>query len=104
MAHDSKSNVSPFDTSGAARRMAIATANGLAVAAVMPLGLLARLESRVAPHSEGFYQFLAQLLAGVPGHPGVLLRRAYYWWTLEACSLRIIIGYGAYFAHRMARV
>jgi virginiamycin A acetyltransferase len=50
------------------------------------------------------YQFFAQFLASVPGYPGVVVRRGYYWWTLEQSSLRVYVGYGAYFAHRASRV
>lgn len=104
MADDSRSNVSPFDGAQGWRRRAGSAANACAVIAVAPLALLARFERQIAPRSEGCFQFFAQLLAGVPGYPGVVLRRAYYWWTLEQCSLQTFVGYGAYFAHRMARV
>jgi virginiamycin A acetyltransferase len=62
------------------------------------------LEHRLFATSEGWFQLFAQAFAGIPGRPGVWLLRAYYWWTLESCSLRVFVGYGAYFAHRSARV
>src|SRR5262245_182246 len=104
MADDSKNNASPFDEAQGWRRALRSLANGAAVFALAPLALVARLERQFAAGSEGCYEFFAQLMAGVPGYPGVVLRRAYYWWTLDQCSLQTFIGYGAYFAHRMSRV
>jgi acetyltransferase-like isoleucine patch superfamily enzyme len=107
MARDSRNSAatSPFDDEGSAgRRFLRSSVNALAIVATLPLALPAMLERAVSPTAEGWFQLSAQLLAGVPGHPGVWLRRAYYWWTLEQCSLRIYIGYGAYFSHRSARL
>ncbi len=103
MARASRNSVatSPFDDEGTVWRGALrAAVNALAIIATFPLALPARVEQWLAAENEGWFQLSAQLLAGVPGYPGVWLRRAYYWWTLEHCSLRVFIGYGAYSSHR----
>ena len=87
-----------------ARDLVIALLNAVALIAVAPLALTARLEALVRPSAEGWYLAWAQLLAGAPGYPGVYLRRAYYRWTLESCSPRSTIGYGAIFTHRQASI
>jgi virginiamycin A acetyltransferase len=103
MAPDSRSSDSEgFESQPAWRRLLIQALNAAAVALTAPLGLLARLEAMLSADAEGVFLTFAQFLAGVPGYPGVFLRRAYYWWTLEHCSLRMFIGYGAYFSHRCA--
>jgi virginiamycin A acetyltransferase len=87
-----------------ARDLAIRLLNAVALIAVAPLALTARLEALARPSAEGWYLVWAQLLAGVPGFPGVYLRRAYYRCTLESCNPRSTIGYGAIFAHRQASI
>lgn len=107
MAPDSRSSValSPFDrgTEPAWRRGLRAAVNAAAIVITIPCAIPVLLEQRLSNGGEGWFQFFAQVFAGVPGLPGVWLRRAYYWWTLEHCSLRVHIGYGALFAHRSAR-
>jgi acetyltransferase-like isoleucine patch superfamily enzyme len=44
-------------------------------------------------------QFFAQSVALFPGLIGDYLRSAYYYMTLEACSLNTQISFGSYFAH-----
>lgn len=106
MAPDSRNSeaASPFEQSSGWRRGVIAVVNALAVVFIAPLALLTRVERAISVRAEGCYVFGAQALAGIPGFPGVVLRRAYYWWTLDECSLRVIIGYGSYFSRRDARV
>jgi len=43
-----------------------------------------------------------QLLAVVPGMPGVYLRAAYYRFALTSCSWEVHIGFGSIFSHRDA--
>lgn len=96
--------MSEFKSDSGWRRIARAIVDVVTVTAVLPCAAPVLLEKRIAPTSEVWFQFFAQVFAGVPGIPGVWLRRAYYWWTLESCSLRVFVGYGAYFSHRNAIV
>jgi len=70
---------------------------------VSPAALMAGLEARHG-NSEAVFTFWAQLLALVPGLPGVFLRRAFYRLTLEACGRSFFIGFGALVSHRHARI
>jgi acetyltransferase-like isoleucine patch superfamily enzyme len=45
-----------------------------------------------------------QLFSLVPGIPGDYLRVAYYWMTLESCSLRCRISFGTFFSNARATV
>lgn len=76
-----------------------------AVAAVLvsPLALLSALEKRLRL-GEAVFTFCAQLLALMPGLPGVWLRGAFYWFSLERCSWQTHIGFGSLFTHRGARL
>jgi virginiamycin A acetyltransferase len=102
----SSAAVCPFNPKAtpACRRALILVLNAFAVAVILPTALPAIVERRVSNRSEVWFQFFGQLFAGVPGQPGSWLRRAYYWWTLERCSLRASLGYGSYFSHRTATV
>lgn len=106
MALDSRSSDGQprFDGAGRVRTAFVRLFNAVAVVLAAPLGLCARLEALCSDNAEGMFIFGAQAMAGVPGYPGIYLRRAYYWWTLRSCSLRCFIGYGAYFTHRLADV
>lgn len=75
----------------------------VAVAATAPLWLLSWLEKH-ATKSEAVFTFGAQACALVPGHPGLWIRAAYYWATLDQCSWRTHIGFGSLFTHRGAHV
>jgi acetyltransferase-like isoleucine patch superfamily enzyme len=50
------------------------------------------------------FTFFAHTCALVPGLPGDYLRAAYYWMTLEECSLDSRICFGTMFAHPESRV
>jgi acetyltransferase-like isoleucine patch superfamily enzyme len=102
MAPDSSGSAAanPFEPGRDLRSLLVSALNVCAVALTAPLGWLAMLEHTVSPHSEGFFMMWGQMLALVPGYPGMYLRRGYYWWTLERCSLRVFVGFGAYFSHR----
>jgi acetyltransferase-like isoleucine patch superfamily enzyme len=84
-------------------RAVVATANVLAMILTLPCWLTARAEA-AAGSGDDFYILWAQMLAGIPGFPGILLRRAYYRRMLAHCSARSVIGYGAVFTHRGATI
>jgi virginiamycin A acetyltransferase len=71
---------------------------------VSPLAFTCWSEARVNPAREGIFTFWAQALAGVPGQPGVFLRRAFYRLTLQSCASTFYVGYGAMFTHRQVVV
>lgn len=68
-----------------------------------PLWLLSWLEKRLTC-GEQLFGFGAQLLAVLPGPPGLWLRGAYYKATLDHCSWETHIGFGSLFTHRGATV
>jgi len=70
---------------------------------VLPLVVLSWLEKRVT-RTEAVFVTFSQLLATVPGPPGVWLRAAYYSGTLTDCSWECHIGFGSHFTHRGATV
>lgn len=76
---------------------------GVAWLLVSPLILLTWLESLLT-RSEQVFLFCAQLLACMPGWPGVKLRGAFYCATLLGCSWQTHIGFGSLFTHRGARL
>lgn len=67
---------------------------------VAPFAACSWLELRIFPASEYVFSFFGQLLAGVPGIPGVFLRRAYYCMTVEKFSLNAVLGFGSLLIHR----
>jgi acetyltransferase-like isoleucine patch superfamily enzyme len=76
-----------------------ALVTSLAIVTVWPFALLS-----------GFGRLQSAFVAGgqffslVPGIPGDYLRVAYYWMTLESCSLRCRISFGAFFSNARATV
>ncbi|MBX2857504.1 MAG: acyltransferase [Cellvibrionaceae bacterium] len=70
---------------------------------VLPLALPTRLEQWLLPsHAETVFGFCAQLVALLPGAPGMFMRRAFYCLTLDQCSDHCYIGFGTIFSHRQA--
>lgn len=76
----------------------------LALLATTPLWLASWIEKRLAHGSEAFFTLGAQSVALMPGHPGLWLRAAYYWATLDDCSRETHIGFGSHFTHRAASI
>jgi acetyltransferase-like isoleucine patch superfamily enzyme len=76
---------------------------GVAVALTAPLWLPARLQALLTG-GEGVFAGCSELIALVPGLPGVYLRRGFYRMCLEACALDCHIGFGTTVAHPQARV
>jgi virginiamycin A acetyltransferase len=50
------------------------------------------------------FAFWTHILAILPGHPGMYLRRAFYLLTLTHGSLTLTMGFGAFFSHREVHV
>lgn len=68
---------------------------------VLPLVLPCKLEEWViSRHSETIFHICTNLVALLPGMPGVFMRRAFYSLTLTQCSLDTHIGFGSLFSHR----
>jgi hypothetical protein len=55
-----------------------------------------------APAREGFMMWV-EMLAMVPGYPGIYRAARYYWWTLGRCSLRVFIGLAHIFRTALPR-
>jgi acetyltransferase-like isoleucine patch superfamily enzyme len=74
-----------------------------AVVLTAPLWLAARLQARLTG-GETVFASCSELLSLVPGLPGVVLRRGFYWMTLEACPLDCTIGFGTTLPHPQVRI
>jgi virginiamycin A acetyltransferase len=79
--------------------------NLISLILVLPFAIICIIEERFLPgHVETLFNMCAQLMAMLPGLPGVFLRRAFYVLTLESCSPHSHIGFGSIFSHRSAKV
>lgn len=74
--------------------------NTFCIILILPFAVISRIEQKISPSSEAAFSFFAQLLALIPGLPGVFLRRAYYFLTVQRCSLHCHIGFGTILGHR----
>ena len=52
--------------------------------------------------SDLMYPFWTHVFASLPGYPGMMLRRAFYRWTLQRCASDVAIQYGALITQRRA--
>jgi virginiamycin A acetyltransferase len=52
--------------------------------------------------SDLMYPFWTHVFASIPGYPGMMLRRAFYRWTLQRCASDVAIEYGALITQRRA--
>jgi virginiamycin A acetyltransferase len=57
---------------------------------------------RSISRSDAVYSFWTHVFAALPGPPGMLLRRAFYRWTLQRCTGDVTIEYGALITQRRA--
>ena len=73
-----------------------------ALVVAMPFGVLSFLEKRLLPGHESTFRMCAQMLALLPGLPGLFVRRAYYRYALDGCDADCHIGFGALITHREA--
>jgi acetyltransferase-like isoleucine patch superfamily enzyme len=81
-----------------------ALADACAYAVVSPAIAASVAEQRLRPGAESVFGFCAHVVAWLPGMPGVVLRRAFYRGTLDACARDFYIGFGSLFTHRQATV
>src|SRR4051794_31518830 len=81
-----------------------ATANGVALCLVLPCAVTSWLELRLHPGGEGVFAFWTHVLAILPGHPGMYLRRAFYRLALTGGNPTLTMGFGAFFSHREVHV
>jgi len=81
------------------KQFAKALVTSLAVVIVWPFALLSGFGRAQSAFVAG-----GQFLSLVPGIPGDYLRVAYYWITLESCSLRCRISFGTFFSNSRATV
>jgi acetyltransferase-like isoleucine patch superfamily enzyme len=70
---------------------------GLAV--ILPFATLTWVERRLMT-GEGVFTLVSQLLALVPGYPGIVLRAAFCYLSLDQCSWEVHVGFGSIFTHR----
>lgn len=70
---------------------------------VLPLVVLSWLEKRLIPKQpELVFNICTNIVAILPGVPGMFLRRAFYTLALEKCSAHSYIGFGTIISHRCA--
>lgn len=86
------------------RAAAKAAADVCALVLVAPAAATAWAERKLSVHSESVFGMWAQLVALIPGPPGVVVRRAFYRLTLDACHRSLYIGFGTIFTHRHTRI
>lgn len=68
---------------------------------ILPLAIPCKLEEWfLSRHAETVFHICTNMVALLPGLPGVFLRRAFYSLTLESCSMHCHIGFGSLFSHR----
>ena len=75
------------------RRVLKRTVFAVAVLLVSPLILAARLES-LTSNGEGFFTCFGEGLSILPGRLGSFLRLAYYWGTLQSCTMDVVFSFG----------
>lgn len=85
----------------AAAKIAI---DACALVLVAPAAATAWIERKRSPYGESVFGLWAQIMALIPGTPGVVARRAFYRLTLDECRGDFYIGFGTIFTHRRARI
>jgi len=81
------------------KRFVKTTVTSLAIVIVWPFALLSGFGRAQSAFVAG-----GQFFSLIPGIPGDYMRVAYYWMTLESCSLRCRISFGAFFSNARATV
>lgn len=68
---------------------------------VLPFAISCKAEEWfVSRHSETIFHICTNIIALLPGMPGVFLRRAFYSLTITHCSINCHIGFGSLISHR----
>ncbi len=81
-----------------------ATGRLVALILVLPLAASCWVFRTIGLSDTNLFRMWGQVLALLPGGPGVYLRRAYYSLMLEACSNDCHIGFGTLISHRRVRI
>jgi virginiamycin A acetyltransferase len=79
-------------------------ANAVALVLAFPCAFTCWCEATVLSGGEEIFGFWTNVMALLPGLPGMYVRRAFYHMVLQSCSLECHIGFGAQFTHRAVRV
>jgi virginiamycin A acetyltransferase len=79
-------------------------ANIVAITLVLPSAVTCWIEARITRRAEAVFSFWTQVFALLPGHPGMYLRRAFYWLSLKQCTLNFFIGFGSLIFHRQTQI
>lgn len=79
-------------------------ANLASLVLVLPLAWLCWFEALFRPHRVGMFNGLAECFALLPGLPGRYLRRAFYFYVLDECSLESNLSFGMIFTKRQVVV
>lgn len=83
------------------RHLIVRLLNGLSLVATSPAAATCWL-GRTLGRSDLVYSFWTHVFAMMPGYPGMLLRRAFYRWTLQQCASDVTIEFGALITQRRA--
>ena len=83
------------------RRLLVQLLNGLSLI-VTSVAAATCWRGRASGHSDMVYSFWTHVFALIPGYPGMLLRRAFYRWTLRRCAGDVTIEFGALITQRRA--
>jgi acetyltransferase-like isoleucine patch superfamily enzyme len=79
-------------------------ANSVAFAIVLPFIAICRIEGLCGQRFIRCFSFFAQLVALLPGYPGVCVRRVFYSGTIAKCSWECELGFGVLISARTAIV
>ena len=83
------------------RQLLVRLLNGLSLIATSVAAVTCWL-GRTSGRSDLVYSFWTHVFASIPGYPGMLLRRAFYRWTLQRCAADVTIEFGALITQRRA--
>lgn len=79
-------------------------ANVICLLLVFPFAAVCWLERRFRSSRDGLFIGFGQMFSLLPGLPGKYLRRAFYHFTLDSCSLRCNLSFGVLFTKRNSRI
>jgi acetyltransferase-like isoleucine patch superfamily enzyme len=83
------------------RQLLVRLLNGLSLIATS-VAAATCWRGRTPASSDLVYSFWTHVFAQIPGYPGMLLRRAFYRWTLQRCAADVTIEFGALITQRRA--
>ena len=83
------------------RQLLVQLLNGLSLVATCGAAATCW-RGRASGRSDLVYAFWTHVFASIPGYPGMMLRRAFYRWTLQRCAGDVTIEFGALITQRRA--